>query len=261
MANALLLRQIGDPIIPKKTINITLNGAREDVITIYDSNNNTITACVFSSGQTSGTATASVEIGYSDTWKFVSAIAADTSTGTGNYTKYATITDATSQTVTVRPEGAVYWYGYGDLIAVAYGPSEWQESEQKVRTAPTIDQNTNSFTTYIPYNSRYKQRGIVEVNPSRLYVLNNYTYLKGIGSVFTGNDPYIVGFCFVNNYQDNYIWQQDGDGTQFFMNTSKQLCTRTLSSSEKSKNIYFLLWIWALKGWTPGMNVDAIWFE
>lgn len=98
-------------IITNVTITLTLNGAKEDTITVKDSNNQTIGTVIFASGQTSGTLTASVAPGYSDTWTFTSSVAKDTTLGTSDYVKTATITDTASQTVNVYPDNALYWYG------------------------------------------------------------------------------------------------------------------------------------------------------
>ena len=105
-------------------ITLTINGAKEDIITIYDSNNTLLGTCVFGSNQTSGQFVITVDVSYSDNWKFVSSIAKDTSAGTSNYIKYANITDTTSQTINVYPDGAIYWYGNDtlcDIVANTHG--------------------------------------------------------------------------------------------------------------------------------------------
>ena len=93
------------------TITLTLNGAMEDTIAVVDSNNVTIGTCVFASGQTSGTITTTVASGYSDTWTFTSSVSKDTTNIANDYVKTATVTDASTQTINVYPDGVVYWYG------------------------------------------------------------------------------------------------------------------------------------------------------
>ena len=93
------------------TITLTLNGAKEDTITVEDSNGATIGTCVFAAGQTTGTITTTVPSGYSDTWTFTSSVSKDTTNIANDYVKTATVTDATAQTINVYPDGAVYWYG------------------------------------------------------------------------------------------------------------------------------------------------------
>ena len=130
---------------PTVTITITLHGAKEDTITVTDSNNETIGVCVFASGQTSGTITADVPSGYSDTWSFTSSVAQVKSGGTFvNYSKTATIDDTASQSVNVYPDNAIYWYGnfVDSTTFSAYG-------DQPIERNPAIANitvNTNSVT-------------------------------------------------------------------------------------------------------------------
>ncbi|MBQ1430088.1 MAG: hypothetical protein IIZ05_00560 [Firmicutes bacterium] len=126
------------------SVTLTLNGAKEDTITVKDSNNTTIGTCIFASGQTSGTITATVTPGYSDTWTFTSSVAKDTSTGTSDYVKTATVTDALSQTVNVYPDNCLYWYG-NEIVAMSNGI--WTNA------MADVTKNTNSLRVNYPANS------------------------------------------------------------------------------------------------------------
>ena len=92
------------------TVTLTLNGAKEDSITIKDTNNETVASCVFESGQTSGTVQIEVPVG-GGTYKFISSVAKDTTTGTSDYEKIVTLTDNPNQTVDIMPDNSLYWYG------------------------------------------------------------------------------------------------------------------------------------------------------
>ncbi len=94
------------------TVTLTINGAKEDSITIYDSDNNQVGSCVFNSGQTSGTCQISVPVG-GGSYKFVSSVAKGTTeeTKTFDYEKTVTLTDTATQTVNIYPDKALYWYG------------------------------------------------------------------------------------------------------------------------------------------------------
>ncbi len=95
---------------PGVTVSLTLNGAKNDIITIKDSNDQTVATCTFTAGQTSGSVQFAVPVG-GGTYKFISSVAKDTTTGTSDYEKTVVLTDAVSQTVNVYPKNALYWYG------------------------------------------------------------------------------------------------------------------------------------------------------
>ena len=92
------------------TITLILNGAKEDAITIYDSNNTQVGTCIFASGQTQGTCQIDVPVG-GGSYKFKSSVAKDTTTGTTDYEQTITLTDVSGQTVNLYPANALYWYG------------------------------------------------------------------------------------------------------------------------------------------------------
>ena len=126
------------------TITLTLNGAKEDTIVVTDSNNVTIGTCVFASGQTSGTLTANVASGYSDTWTFRSSVAKDTTTGTSDYSITATVDDTATQTVDVHPANTLYWYG-NEFTGITGG---WTGSDGYGTSTHTKNTNSlNSITT------------------------------------------------------------------------------------------------------------------
>lgn len=96
---------------PGVTITLTLNGAKEDTITVKDSNNVTLGTCIFAAGQTSGTLTLTVPSGYNESCTFTSSVAKDTTLGTSDYVKTETVTDSPAQTINVMPDNTLYWYG------------------------------------------------------------------------------------------------------------------------------------------------------
>ena len=129
----------GGEIAPSTVnISITVNGALEDSITIYDSNENLLGTCIFEVNKTYGTFSTIVSSGYSDTWKFVSRVAKATDGSGNDYSKYITVSDSPIQTVKVFPtDSSNYptvfpWYGndYGYFAIV-----------------PTMTSNTTPYGT------------------------------------------------------------------------------------------------------------------
>ena len=120
------------------TVNIalTINGAKNDVITIKDSRDTTITTCTFESGSTQGTIRINVPIG-GQSYKFISSVAKDTTTGTSDYAKTIFISDANNQTVNVYPKNALYWYG-NNIDNMSNGT--WSGV-----TLSTVTENTNNI--------------------------------------------------------------------------------------------------------------------
>ena len=94
------------------SVTLTINGAKEDTISIYDDNDTLIDTCIFSSGQTSGTCTITIPSEGGE-YKFVSLLAKGITNATisNNYEKTITLTNDTEQTVNVYPDNAIYWYG------------------------------------------------------------------------------------------------------------------------------------------------------
>lgn len=159
------------------TITLTLNGAKEDSINIYDSNNTQVGTCIFASGQTQGTCQIDVPVG-GGSYKFVSGVAKDTTTGTNDYEKTVTISDQVAQTVNVIPDNCLYWYGNAsnglDNTGYTWGAS--------TREGVTI--NTNSIGISMPI-ADVQLIGInsaVDVTSySKLYVMSNISSTTGTG--------------------------------------------------------------------------------
>ena len=123
------------------TVTLTLNGAKEDSITIYDGDNTQVGSCVFASGQTTGTCQIDVPVG-GGSYKFASSVAKDTTLGTNDYEKTVTLTDDAAQTVDVFPDGALYWFG-NELVQFEANHFEgWGLGGVN----PTVTKNTNSMT-------------------------------------------------------------------------------------------------------------------
>lgn len=146
---------------PGVSVTLTLRGAKEDVITIKDSNNVTVDTVTFASGQTTATTTITVPVG-GGTYKFISSVAKDTTSGTSDYEKTVTLSDSASQTVNVYPSGALYWYGneIGGLITSV--ATSWDAGF--TLKAPSLTKNTNSFTFTTASDASGDTCGVVYVD-------------------------------------------------------------------------------------------------
>ena len=146
-------------------VTLTLNGAKNDVITIKNSNNVTVGTCTFETGQTSSTVQIEVPVGGRN-FKFVSSVAKDTTTGTSDYEKTVFLSDAPSQTVNVYPKKALYWYG--NLV-------DFSTSSNVITNNPssdiTLTFNTNNFTLS---GTTSGKAYIIQ----KLINLSDYSYLK-----------------------------------------------------------------------------------
>lgn len=99
-------------------INLILEGAKEDTITITDKNGKSVGVCVFPTGSTVG----EVEIGIVDgeEYTFTSSIAKDTETGTSDYSKTVTLIDEKITTPMTLVVGNTYKFaGYDWTCAEA----------------------------------------------------------------------------------------------------------------------------------------------
>ena len=113
------------------TKTITIYGAKEDYITYTDATGSKV--CQFASGETSK----SVSITFippSQSITFTSTVAKDPNNLSQNYSKAITITESTTA-IYVMPDGALYWWGYGEIYQTS---TAWG----------TLTENTNdiSFT-------------------------------------------------------------------------------------------------------------------
>lgn len=133
---------VGAP--PGVNVTLTLNGAKNDVITIKDSNNETVGTCTFTAGQTSGTTQITVPVG-GGTYKFKSSVAKIKSGGTVvDYEKTVALTDAPSQAVNVFPKNVLYWYG-NENVEMSNGI--WTNA------MADVTKNANSLRVNYPANS------------------------------------------------------------------------------------------------------------
>lgn len=119
------------------TVTLTIHGAKEDTISIYNENSQLVGTCVFGTGATSGTFSTFVLIGYSANWSFSSSVSGKTFT--------ATVTSATTQTVYARPVHSLIWHGYKNatITGSAYRMSG---NPGGIAIAPTIAENLHSVT-------------------------------------------------------------------------------------------------------------------
>ncbi|MBO5853294.1 MAG: hypothetical protein J6Q61_00995 [Bacteroidales bacterium] len=154
------------------TVTLTINGAKEDSITIYDSNDVQVGSCIFASDQTSGTCQISVPAG-GGSYKFISSVAKDTTTGSSDYEKTVVLTDTLTQTVNVMPDNCLYWFG-NEMLDATGG---WYATRELY--GGTITKNTNSIllnavpsggtaNAYIETTSQYDFTGL-----STLKILKN----------------------------------------------------------------------------------------
>ena len=172
---------------PSVTVTLTLNGAKEDSITIYDSNNTQVGSCIFASGQTSGTCTIDVPVG-GGSYKFISSVAKDTVSGTSDYEKTVTLSDQATQIVNVMPDKVIYWYGNGTLNGCL---TPWTSGAPTV--TPTITNNTNSVSFSAIDTGSFSILGSTD--------FTNATKLKG---TFSGYNPQgNIGLVVFNNTTDN----------------------------------------------------------
>lgn len=97
------------------TITLTVTGAKDDAITIYDDEDNLLGVCVFNNA-TSGTVTITFpDSKTGNLFRFVSAVAKDFD---GNdYEKQIQLTDESTLAV-VMPDNAYYWYGNDNVGAL-----------------------------------------------------------------------------------------------------------------------------------------------
>ncbi len=103
---------------PSVTVTLTLNGAKEDMISIYEAGTSVLVgSCAFASGQTSGTCQIDVPAG-GGSYDFVSSVSKGITEETKqfDYSKTITLTDSLTQTVNIYPEHALYWYG-NEIVA------------------------------------------------------------------------------------------------------------------------------------------------
>lgn len=121
------------------TVTLTLNGAKEDTINIYESGTSQLVGtCIFASGQTSGTCHVSVPNG-GGTYDFVSNVAKDPSNLANDYAKTITISDTLTQTLDIFPTGSFYWYG-NEFTSITGGWNAVRELN-----GGTVTKNTNNF--------------------------------------------------------------------------------------------------------------------
>ena len=125
------------------TVTLTINGAKEDSIIIYDSNDVQVGSCIFASGQTSGTCQISVPAG-GGSYKFVSSVSKNTTDGTSDYEKTVALSDAINQTVNVYPDHALFWYG-NYIVGFTRESIQPNLSKTDLTNALEIHWNTNSI--------------------------------------------------------------------------------------------------------------------
>lgn len=138
------------------TVTLTLNGAKEDSITIYDSNNVQVGSCVFGAGETSGTCQIVVPVGGGN-YTFTSSVT--------NYSDTITLTDNPAQTVNMFPDNAVYWRGNKVVALSTY----WNGYGSPTTIVTEYTQHLNIHTT---------PGGKIGIFTDNAIDLSNYTKIR-----------------------------------------------------------------------------------
>ncbi len=164
------------------TITLTINGAKEDTINIYDSTSTIIGTCVFLSGQTSGTCTISVPKGYTLPYTFTSLIT--------NYSKNVNISDTPSQAVNVYPDNYLFWHGNNIGNFKAYASPNFGSASISIST-------TTISLTYTGGGSG----SIITTNKINLSSVNTITFV----GTWSNANYYGVSILNSNNPAQQYI--------------------------------------------------------
>lgn len=174
------------------TVTLTLNGAKEDSITIFDSNNTQVGSCVFETAQISGTCQIIVPTG-GGSYKFVSSVGKIKSGETlVNYEKTVTLTDTATQTVNVYPNKALYWFGnFIDSNTVT-----WYAGAFSIGDTEFMTLNTNDITI----TNSSKQGGIVS---------NNKLTESAVKALVTITNPEADGNVTLWGNSDLTQWEQN----------------------------------------------------
>lgn len=131
-------------------VTLTLEGAKEDTISVKDSSGTSIGTCIFGSGATSGTVTIPIVDG--EEYTFESTVAKAIDNSGANYSKTITLTkDMDGSLVKIMEDGALYWVGTNDkwnTNSTAFYPQLGD-----IGKAPTLTHNTNDV--YAELQSSY----------------------------------------------------------------------------------------------------------
>ena len=242
------------------TVNIalTINGTKNDVITIKDSQDTTITTCTFESGSTQGTIRINVPVG-GQSYKFISSVAKDTTTGTSDYTKTIFISDANNQTVNVYPKNTLYWYGNEVTQLEARAIMHSSPSSTDYPQAPTITRNTNNM---VITNETSGGFGYGAVTDAIYRNLSGITSLKCNCSATTPSGTWtFLGLYAIDclytpftTYAYNRIVYSNTGPTTF-----EGIATLSIDSSNGG---YLSIYICGGHGQqTTSITVNALWFE
>ena len=116
-------------------VTLTISAAQEDVVSVYNSNNELIGTCVFGAGLTTDVFTTAVLPGYTDTWTLTSTIS--------GYSATVNINGLTTTSVLLRPAKSLYWHGYEGTTITA---TDYRDGTLNViAVTPVLTRNTNSL--------------------------------------------------------------------------------------------------------------------
>lgn len=230
---------------PIKTINLVLEGANEDTITITDQNDEVIGVCVFPSGSTIGEIELVIIEG--EEYTFTSSIAKDTDTGTGDYSRKEVLTAKTSR-VKVMPDNTLYWYGNNvDFSANDYS---WYDtryssfSTKKGLDGATV--KTNSL--YLTTNGNNRTIGT-----SKTYDVSNISNIKFMANRTGGSNSgrgWIYGKSGYNGSLNEIKMPNPTSGN-----------IHTIDITMVSGNQYLGFGMMSLSGAPLGFDVLAVWLE
>ncbi len=175
------------------TVTLTINGAKEDKIYIYDSDNNLVGICVFSSESDVGTCQITVP-SEGGAYKFVSNVAKGITNETisNNYEKIITLSNNSLQTVNIFPDHSIYWYGR-ETITMTPDKGGINGSYTAVKYTNTL------FYSLIPNNDGHGVAGFI-INDT--LNVSAFSKLKiqfsdcsiGSGSPSNANKPLNIGY-------------------------------------------------------------------
>ena len=155
------------------TVTLTLNGAKEDNITIKDLNDVTVGTCIFATGQTSGTCQVTIPAN-GGTYKFISSVAKALDGSNTNFSKNVTLTNSLSQTVNVFPDVTSKWYG-NNVTAMASSIKLTSSMEFGAATL-AITEGSN-YTSVVANHDQMSDRSVTYLTDAPIDV-TNLTYIK-----------------------------------------------------------------------------------
>ncbi len=204
---------------PTINVTLTLNGAKEDTITIKDSDNNTVGTCIFTSNATSGTCTVTVPSS-GGTYVFISSVAVNPDNWSQSFSIEKELTGDAEQTINIYPDNTLIWYGNQVVPFGAY-TDFYYSSSTIVPKAPSVSLSGRQIVLSCPSEGSWRSYDFRTVNKIDLTNFTKFKfrmYRQDNGS--TGSSlSYFVIVC-RSNMSGYYNWEEpkarpgiDGSGT------------------------------------------------